>query len=517
MKAILNVFIIILLFGQSSIGFAQEKELPQCVFVIFGATGDLTARKLFPAIYNLSREGHVCNHTIVVGVGRSEISNEQFREKIKNDVSTYSRTKPLDFSFWEQFEKNIFYLQCELDQDSSYEQLQKFLAKLDQDNITNGNRLYYLATPPSCFSTIIEKLTKNNLIYLPTTDHNKWSRVIIEKPLGTDLSTAIELQNHIAQHLDESQIYRIDHYLGKEGVTNFLTLRFENSFLEPLWNNQFIDNVQITISEDIGIGTRGQFWEETGYLKDILQNHLLQLLAITAMEPPEQLNAESIHHSKIQLMKEIRPIASDEVNRYIVRGQYSQGEINGSQVLAYNEERNVAKNSIIETYVATKLFIDNPRWKGVPFYIRGGKRLPYQTCEIVINLKKKNLESSSLPNAIFIRIQPNPGIFFRTLSKVPGSDNLTQPVLFGFTPESYFQKSNPEAYERLILDCLKGNASLFVKPDDQIASWQLLTPIIDAWKNISVDQIPLYPAGTWGPTEADQLLEEGHEWQLLRN
>lgn len=492
----------------------SEKELPRCVIVIFGATGDLTARKLLPAIYNLKLEGHISKEVAIVGVGRSKSSHEEFRAIMKKSISEHSRNKPNDLDFWQQFENNIYYLQADLEEDMGYKSLHEFLDNLDQKHETDGKRLYYLATPPHCFSTIIEKLSTNDLIYKSQESSKKWSRVIIEKPFGIDLTTAIEMQNHVEKHLNENQVYRIDHYLGKEGVQNLLKMRFENTIFEPIWNNQYIDNIQITISEAIGIGTRGRFWESTGYLRDIVQNHLMQLLAIVAMEPPKDFSASSIHFAKAEAMKAIRPIPVEELDRFVVRGQYSTGEINGSKVPAYKQELGVSKNSTIETYMAAKLFIDNPRWQGVPFYIRGGKRMPYQTTEIVITLKQENHSFITPSKAIFIRIQPNPAIFLRTLSKVSGAGNSSETVLLGITPESYFKQSIPDAYEKLIFDCIQGNSSLFVNPEEQISSWELLNPVLNAWKTSSTESIPLYPSGTWGPAEADQLMEQSHQWHL---
>jgi len=455
-----------------------------CAIVIFGATGDLTARKLLPAIHNLAQEGNLSEDLIILGASRNEYSHEEFRSLMQKAVSAHSK-KPLDIDFWKRFEKKIFYQQLNFAGDEGYHNLQTLLSQFDQEYGTQGNRLYYLATPPSYFTAVIERLSNHHLVYpIP---HQSWSRVVIEKPFGTDLDSAIELQNLISQHLDESQIYRIDHYLGKEGVQNLLAFRFANTVVEPIWNRQYIDNVQITISEDIGIGSRAQFWEETGYLRDIIQNHLMQLLAIVAMEPPTDLSSDNIHQAKIEALNAIRPISP----HMVVRGQYTQGMIHGSPVVGYRQEKGVPSQSTVETYVAAKLFIDNDRWRDVPFYIRGGKRLPYQTAEVVVNLKTNN--------AIIIRIQPHPGIFL-------GTQAIHQKP----------QQPTPEAYEKLLYDCLNGDSSLFVRGEEQIAAWRILTPILNHWRASGADNIPSYPSGSWGPIEGEQLLmEQGHQWLLL--
>jgi len=332
---------------------------------------------------------------------------------------------------------------------------------------------------------------------------------MIEKPFGYDLDSAIELQEEISKYLTQSQLYRIDHYLGKEGVHNLLSLRFQNGLFEPLWNSQYIDNVQVTVSEDIGIGTRANFWEGTGYLRDVFQNHIMQLLALTTMEQPEDLTAESIHAAKLDLLKAIRP------DRFI-RGQYASGTIQGEPVAGYLQEEGVPENSQVETYVAAKLFVDNSRWHGVPFYIRGGKRLPKRTAEIVITFKKEDQTSSQIANAIIIRIQPDAGVFLRMETKEPGIGGRTQPVVFGYTPESYFNKISPDAYEKLFYDCIKGDSNLFVEGEEQIAAWRLLTPVLERWESPSTEKVHPYPAGTWGPLEVDQMLQkDGREWHLL--
>jgi glucose-6-phosphate 1-dehydrogenase len=495
--------------ASSSIQICQNLlETPPCVIVVFGATGDLSSRKLFPAFYHLAKERHLSENTVLVGVARKDLNHSLFRQQIDEAIGQFSRTTPIDNSFWELIKNKVFYHQAEFDKREGYENLQKFLAEIDTKFGTQGNRIYYLATPPSYFSTIVDQLHQQGLIYDPS--DSKWSRVIIEKPYGTDFDSAIDLQEKISSRLHESQVFRIDHYLGKEGVQNLFALRFENHLFEPLWNHQHVDNIQITLSEDIGIGSRGNLWEETGALRDFFQNHLMQLLAIVAMEPPPELTAEGIHEEKMKVFKAIRPFSLKEIDRYVIRGQYDAGRINGNQVIGYRQEKGVSETSNSETYVAAKIFVDNERWKGIPFYIRGGKRLPKQTTEIVVTFKAKPNKAS---NVLFIRIQPNTGIFFKILTKVPGlHTERTKSILFGHTLDS----TSPDAYEKLIYDSIRGDKSLFVDVNEQLAAWQLLTPILQHWQTYPPDNFPNYHSGSWGPEEADKMVREnGHQWELL--
>ncbi len=455
--------------------------------VIFGATGDLTARKVMPALYHLAESGNLSENTVIVGVGRRDYDNASFRALMRE------ATKASETS-WKDFEKRLFYQRVHFESDQGYEDLRSLLRDLDRDFLTQGNRLFYLATQPSAFATIIEKLHAHDLIYDPKvkTSLGKWSRVIIEKPFGHDLESAVELQGQIAKYLDESQIYRIDHYLGKAGVQNLYTLRFENVFFEPIWNNRYIDHVQITMSEQIGIGSRSKFWEETGLLRDIFQNHLLQLLSLLAMERPQSL--QEIHKEKIKLLKAIRPFS--DLEHTVVRGQYGAGEIDNHAVPGYREEKGIPAHSLVETFVAAKIFIDNERWKGVPFYVRSGKRLASQITEIVVTFKENQ-------NTLVIRIQPDPGVFLKML---PNNDS----VVMGYPIDS-----SPEAYEKLIFDCIRGDNGSFVTAEEQIEAWRLLAPIIDHWKTSSLKEVPHYEAGGWGPKEADDLLErDGRMWLI---
>lgn len=494
----------------------QNQRSPPCVIVVFGATGDLTGRKLLPALYQLSRDGYLSENMAIIGFARGENNHDTFRSKMGDTIDQFSRTKPRDLAFWDQFKNHIYYHRSEFEDEEGYERLKNVLAQLDQEWGTQGNRIYYLATQPSYFPLVIAQLKKHQLIYHNENSQGPWSRVIIEKPFGQDLDSAIELQQQISKSLAETQIYRMDHYLGKEGVQNLLAFRFESGLFEPLWNQQYIDNIQITLAEEIGIGTRARLWEETGVLRDVFQNHLMQLLAILAMESPKDLSTEGIHQEKIRILESIRPFPLFAMEDYVIRGQYGSGVVKGSRVLGYREEKGVSASSLVDTFVAMRLFIDNERWKGIPFYIRGGKRLAKQITEIAITFKRNPLVQSQQANVLFIRIQPNAGIFLKTVSKVPGLDDHLKPVVFGYKPDTVFSLPSPEAYEKILYDAMRGNDHLFVKAEEQIAAWHLLTPVLDYWKKHAEENFPNYEAGTWGPKEAEQMLiKHGHQWQLL--
>jgi glucose-6-phosphate 1-dehydrogenase len=522
-KFAIKTFVLMYAFCCTANGFAEASEeshiaaYPQasapCAIVIFGATGDLTARKLLPAIYNLAHAGCLSPHTAVVGFARDGHTHESFRKRMGEVFDQFSRTQPKDANLWSAFEKKLFYHQADFEDDQAYEELKRLLANIDRELGTQRNRVYYLATPPSYFSKILNKLEKHKLIYDSISELEPWCRVIIEKPFGNDLESASLLHEQVSQQLDESQIYLMDHYLGKEGVQNLCSLRFENVLLGPLWNRTFVDHVQITLSEDIGIAERARFWEETGTLRDIFQNHLMQLLAIIAMEPPDQLDAQHIHQEKIKVLNAIRPLLPEEIECSVIRGQYGPGTVKGMAVPGYKQENGVLADSTSETFVAAKLFIDNDRWQGVPFYIRGGKRLSKQTTEIVVVFKKGDLQRE--PNALFIRLQPNPAVYFRIMAKVPMFEKNIRPLLFGYSPEKAFQAVSSEAYEKLLYDCIKGDRSLYVELEEQLAAWRVLMPVIEHWKS-HPGTMELYEAASWGPSGSDQMLSEnGHHWQLL--
>lgn len=498
-----------------------KKGVESCILVIFGATGDLTSRKLMPALYNMAREGQLPSHFACVGFARREKTHETMRQEMREAVNQYSRVRPVNDEVWNAFSGQLFYHRSEFDEEEGYERLRELLDKLDVQFGTKGNRVFYLSTQPSYFPLIIEKLNQHKLLYDSASETDKWSRVIIEKPFGHDLKSAEALQNEISKHLDESQIYRIDHYLGKETVQNLLVFRFSNSIFESQWNNYHISNVQITVSEEIGIGTRGKLWEESGMLRDIVQNHMMQLLSLVAMEPPTSLKADSIHAEKIKIMEAVRFKPHKEFREVAVRGQYAEGFIGGKVVKGYVQEENVSPTSHVETYAALKLAIDNWRWAGVPFYLRAGKRMPKRVTEIAIVFKDapgylfKTNSRKNEPNILVIRIQPDEGISLKMNCKIPGLSSLIQPVKMDFQYDTYFGATPPEAYERLISDCMAGDNTLFARADEALTSWKLFTPLLEDWQAQMPKDFPNYAAGSWGPESAnDLLLSDGFHWRL---
>ena len=492
-----------------------------CVLVIFGATGDLTAKRLLPALYDLSYEGLLPSHFACVGFARRDKTDAQFRQEMSNAISKNARNKPIDPFIWQSFSEQLFYHRSEFANDVGYASLKEKLKELDKTFGTKGNRIFYLSTPPGDFSIIVEKLKQHGLIYDSTAQTNRFSRVLVEKPFGRDLPSAIELQKQLSEALTESQTYRIDHYLGKETVQNLLVLRFANPIFEASWNNRHIDSIQITVGEDVGVGTRGRFFEEAGTLRDIIQNHIMQLLCLVGMEPPVNLTADAIRDEKVKVLSSLRPIARNEVDRYAVRGQYGSGYIQGVQEKSYRQEDNVSPASYTETFVALELFIDNWRWSGVPFYLRTGKRLPKRATEISVFFKEApgvlfNSFSPLEKNVLVIRIQPDEGISLKIISKVPSSNLSLQPVKMDFRYGSFFGSQPPDAYERLLFDCMIGDQTLFARRDEVMASWKFLQPILDHWREAPPTDFPNYPAGSWGPEAANVLLtKEGRQWRLV--
>ena len=493
-----------------------------CILVIFGATGDLTARKLMPAIYNLVREGQLPARFACVAFARRDKTHEMFRDEMKKQVNQFSRNGAIDESIWNGFKEHLYYHRSEFQDDAGYEKLKNFLGELDAKLGTKGNRIFYLSTQPSFFPNICEMLHKHSLIYNEEIVKDRFSRVIIEKPFGRDLDSSTALQKELLRFLSEKQIYRIDHYLGKETVQNILIFRFANSLFENLWNNRYIDHVQITVAEDIGIGTRGRFFEEEGLFRDIVQNHMMQLLSLMAMDPPVDLSADSIHNEKVKVLEAIHFNNPTKLDECFVRGQYGKGYIGGEEVKGYREEDNVDPNSSIETFVAMRLFIDNWRWDNVPFYLRAGKRLAKKTTEIAITFKSppdvlfQTRQHRNDPNVLALRIQPNEGISLKTNCKVPGPSSPIQPIKMDFRYGSYFGKSSPEAYERLLCDCILGDRTLFARQDEVFTSWELFTPLLKAWDETKPGEFPNYASGTWGPACADALIEKDErKWRLI--
>ncbi len=491
-----------------------------CILVIFGASGDLTKRKLIPALFNLMKDGLLPQNFVCVGFARRNMTDEDFRKIMSEGINEFSRTRP-EGEELKNFTNRLFYHQSEFGDDKGYDSLNEALSKLDKQFGTRGNRVYYLSVQPTAFTSIVEKLKMHNLVY-EEEETERFSRVIIEKPFGHDLNTANQLQSDLTHNLNEKQIYRIDHYLGKETVQNLLVFRFSNAIFEGLWNNRYIDNVQISVGESIGVEGRGAFYEGAGLVRDIIQNHLMQLLSLVAMEPPTSLNPESIRDEKVKVLEAIKHYTEDEFDKYTCRGQYTEGYVEGEQATAYRKEKNVNPTSNVETFASMRIMIENWRWSGVPFYIRAGKRLPKRSTEIVITFKRTpNIlfhkdDKHNNPNQIIFRIQPNEGTSFQVNSKVPGSANIIQPVNMDFQYASYFGKEVPEAYERLIYDCILGDNTLFARVDESLNSWKFLTPVLEHWAKNPLTADDFYPAGTWGPLGADYLLRnEQRTWKPL--
>ncbi|MGR3973448.1 MAG: glucose-6-phosphate dehydrogenase [Candidatus Rhabdochlamydia sp.] len=494
--------------------YDKNKFAHPCLITIFGATGDLTARKLIPAIYALFKEGLLSPQFACVGFARRVKSDEMFREEMKRAVQQFSAPHSWDETVWNQFQSHLFYHEAPFSEAEGYDRLQQTLETLDLQFGTQGNRIFYLATPPSYFPTICNHLKQSNLIY-DNPSSSSWSRVIIEKPFGHDFLSASQLQQSLLLSLKESQIYRIDHWLGKETLQNLLFFRFANSIFEPLWNHRYIDHVQLTVAEDLGIGTRGLFWEETGLLRDIVQNHVMQLLSLICMEPPATLDAQAIQSEKIKVLQAIQPLAPQDA----VRAQYTAGVIHASPVLGYKQEHQVSPVSTVETYCALKLQINNPRWAGVPFYIRAGKRLPQKATEVAITFKNSPSTlfpqlSTNSPNVLVLKIQPDEGISLSMNCKVPRLTNMLESVKMDFKYGSYFEAALPEAYERLIYDAIRGDSTLFASQDEVLLSWKLFSPLLALWKEEKDHNLFTYPAGSCGPDEACALLmQDGRKWR----
>jgi glucose-6-phosphate 1-dehydrogenase len=502
-------------------GLVEDRTGDACALVIFGASGDLTRRKLMPAVYNLGLSRSLPSGFAIVGVARREKSDDQFRAEMKEGVSQFSRRKPIDNAVWEDFERGVSYVRGPFSEAQTYADLKKHLEQLDKERGTRGNRLYYLAVPPSEFETIVQNLKTSGLVADASQERGggPWTRVIIEKPFGHDLESSIVLNDVIAHAFAESQVFRIDHYLGKETVQNLLVFRFANSLFEPLWSREHIDHVQITVAEEIGVEGRGKFYEETGVTKDIVENHLMQLLCLTAMEPPISLSADAVRDEKVKVLKSLRRMERTMVREGVVRGQYARGFVKGDEAKAYREEPDVAKDSKIDTYVAMKLQVDNWRWGGVPFYVRAGKRLARRVTEIAIQFKKVPHSLFNAPdggisqNVLAVRVQPDEGISLRFTTKEPGNATILRDVAMDFRYGAAFGSNTPEAYERLLLDAMRGDATLFTRRDEVEEQWAFMDPVMDAWAEQAVAP-PLYASGSWGPEQADDLLaRDGRRWR----
>ncbi len=496
----------------------QDRVGDPCVVVIFGASGDLTKRKLLPALYNLLHGKLLPKEFAVIGVGSTPLSSPDFRTRLSKDLQEFA-TSSVEMELWEWFSSRLYYQPGDFRDPNLYQQLKQMLAKVDKEQGTPGNYLFYLATSPVFFGEVVKQLGAAGLA---KEDQGHWRRVIIEKPFGRDLDSAHALNKEIKSILEERQIYRIDHYLGKETVQNMLVFRFGNGIFEPIWNRRYIDHVQITVAETVGVEQRGRYYEESGALRDMVPNHTLQLLSMIAMEPPISFDSEPVRDEKAKILHAIQPIVGEEVLTRAVRGQYGPGTVGHEQAPAYRSEPAVKPDSAVETYAALELHIDNWRWAGVPFYIRTGKRLANRVTEIAIQFKRaplllfrKTAAADALSrNLLVVHVQPDEGISLRFSAKIPGPVVRLGLVNMNFKYSEYFSAAPQTGYETLLLDCMVGDPTLFQRDDIVEAGWSLVTPILDVWKALPPRHFPNYASGSWGPKEADELLERsGRRWR----
>jgi glucose-6-phosphate 1-dehydrogenase len=496
----------------------STRAVPQpCSVVIFGATGDLTHRKLVPALYNLAADGELPPAVTVIGFARRPKSDDDFRKEMEEAVKKFSRQNVRE-EIWNNFSQSIFYHQSDFSDESGFKTLAERLDKIDNERGTRGNRLFYFAVAPEQFEPILKHL---KTVGLNKAREGSWARVIIEKPFGTDLASARELNRVVSNSFSEDQTYRIDHFLGKETAQNILVLRFANSIFAPLWNRRYIDHLQITAAETLGVEGRAGYYETAGALRDMVQNHLLQLLCLVAMEAPSDLSADSIREEKVKVVRCLRRMSADDVTNNVVRAQYAEGAINGKSVPAYRAEEKVNPKSMTDTFVALKLNIDNWRFWDVPIYMRVGKRLPKSATEISVHFKKAPMvlfnKETNEANVLVIRIQPDEGISLRIQAKMPGTSFRIEPVKMDFHYGTSFGKASPEAYERLLLDAMSGDATLFARRDEVEEAWAFIDIIEGAWsQKKNAPELYFYPAGSWGPDAADELLaRDGRSWRRL--
>ncbi|MGC4377117.1 glucose-6-phosphate dehydrogenase [Fictibacillus sp. Mic-4] len=490
----------------------MNHEIPRACMILFGATGDLSHRKLYPALFQLYQKGKLNDNFGVIGVGRRKMDHDEFRSRVKDAI--FSFVNKIDEKKFESFVSHFYFLSMDVTSAKSYEELKQLADELDENYHLNGNRMYYLAMAPEFFQTIPTMLKSSGI-----TDTNGWHRLVIEKPFGHDLESAKSLNEEIQKSFPEDSIFRIDHYLGKEMIQNIQVIRFGNAIFESIWNNKYISSVQITSSETLGVEERAAYYEKSGALLDMVQNHMLQMVMMVAMEPPGELNTKHIRDEKVKVLRSLRFYKGDEVKTHFIRGQYTEGTVNGKQVPGYLEEDNVDPSSTTETFVAAKLYIDNFRWAGVPFYIRTGKRMKCKSTEIVIQFKNGPMAlyhenvGNYQPNLLKIHIQPDEGLSL-TLNAKGGNEVPTLlPIAMKYSNTSENEINSPEAYEKLLNDCLLGNSTYFTRWDEVALAWEFIDGISSAWKNEKGSAVYPYPAGSMGPKEADELLQkDGHKW-----
>lgn len=489
----------------------KQKIIKNLALIIFGASGDLTYRKLIPAVFDLYKQNSLPQNFAVLGVARSSFTDDSFRDKMKDGIRQFATAKDITDDELNSFSQKLHYLSINTDEGTEYSKLKERLELLDKEENTEGNYIFYLSTPPALYPLVPRFLAEQGL---NKEQHGNFRRIIIEKPFGTDLKSAIDLNSSLRESYEEDQIYRIDHYLGKETVQNMLVTRFANGIYEPLWNRNYISHIEITAAESIGVENRGGYYDHSGALRDMVQNHLLQVVALVAMEPPMSIDSISIRNEKLKVFQALRPMSNDDLFKNVIRGQYTAANIKGKYAKGYREEKDVNVDSRTETYLAMKLFIDNWRWSGVPFYIRTGKRLPTRVSEVVIHFKPapqrlfpESVDLSNEENQLVIRIQPDEGILLKTKMKVPGNGYQVKNVNMDFHYSQLQDTYLPEAYERLLLDCMVGDSTLYIRGDALEATWKFVQPLLDFWDKNPDAPLHGYPAGSWGPNCADNLIE----------